>query len=67
MVEVKENEIGDRLNKINILCMLLKVYWRDNLDKSLQDILELIKADYNTQEITDDLIEEFLVNNVQED
>ena len=70
MIIVEKDDMQKRLETIERITIALKEYWRQNSEIEFKDIIEMVRVELdieNIEEITDDLMEKFLIDNINND
>lgn len=70
MIIVEKDDMQKRLETIERITIALKEYWRQNHEIEFKDIIEMVRVELdieNIEEITDDLMEKFLIDNINND
>lgn len=70
MIIVEKDDMQKRLETIERITIALKEYWRQNPEIEFKDIIEMVRVELdieNIEEITDDLMEKFLIDNINND
>lgn len=70
MIIVEKDDMKKRLETIERITIALKEYWRQNPEIEFKDIIEMVRVELdieNIEEITDDLMEKFLIDNINND
>lgn len=68
MVVVDNKNRLNRIDDIGKIIIALRAYWMSNMELELKDIIEAVKAEFDIQnntELSDELIEKFLINNIE--
>ena len=68
MLVVNNKNKLNRVEDIGKIIIALKAYWTANKELELKDVIEAVKAEFNIKdinEVSDELIEKFLINNIE--